>query len=505
MDVDYNAVDTSGGDPLAELRRRILAGLPIVPMSGGTGAQPMPQSVPSTPAVSFSGSPAASAQPAAAAASPAVQPGTPVVSLTNQQPSKPPVLHDSDELPPHERFLDPKDQGVQKAIALGHTPPPSDAGKALYAAGVFDRASSTDSEGKAAGPPAVSLTNAANSKDEAAQGDTPQFADQSAGAARMLAAARSGAGQGGTQSRSAEDEFREALNQEPTRDQFPAGKTSWLRRLGSVGIGALAGVVNPALGVKAGTAFLNRPKTDAEQKFEEAHQTWEGKLGNLFKAATLQHQSMEDKNLQSEIDARSKTKEEKPENLDREAYDDYVSRGMTPADARKRALQDAQSVKPERTTHTSAFEAFAYGDPQEKKAAQDYLEFEKRVGARYKTPSEFDEKFRLFKEDPDTYKAMFGDKSRSGPDPATATKMLSYFDKRRREIQGDFTLDDQQKAQQLQDIENLEKPFMDAVQPDARNGNDRVEVIHPNGQHGTIPRSQLGAAKKKGYREAQSQ
>jgi len=195
----------------------------------------------------------------------------------------------------------------------------------------------------------------------------------------------------------------------------------------------------------------------------------------------------------------------KPENLDREAYDYYVSRGMSPADARKRVLQDAQDVKPERQTHTSPFEAFAYGSPEEKKAAQDYLEFEKRMGARYRNPNEFEERYKLFQEDPDTYKAMFGDKA-GKPDVATATKMLNYFDRRRREINQDFTLDDAQKQEQLKDIENLEKPFMDVVQPGNRGGaSERVEVIHPNGQRGTIPRSQLGAAKKKGYKLAGQQ
>jgi len=160
--------------------------------------------------------------------------------------------------------------------------------------------------------------------------------------------------------------------------------------------------------------------------------------------------------------------------------------------------------------HTSPFEAFAYGSPQEKKSAQDFLDLEHRLGARYRTPSEVDEKYRLFKQDPEAFKAMFGDKNSAGPDRATATKMLTYFDHRRREVQGDFLLDDQQKQQQLQDIENLEQPFLDAVQPGANRGagaaggaDDRVEVMDPNGQRGTIPRSQLDAARKKGYRVAQ--
>jgi len=156
-------------------------------------------------------------------------------------------------------------------------------------------------------------------------------------------------------------------------------------------------------------------------------------------------------------------------------------------------------TQPKSSGHTSAFEAFAYGSPEEKKAAQDYIEFEKRMGTKYKSPTEFDERYRLFKEDPDTYRAMFGDKSGGGPNPANATRMLNYFDKRRREVNGDFTLDDNQKQEQLKEIENLEKPFMDAAQPGGRGGNeDRVTVVHPNGKVGTIPRSQLDKAKKKG-------
>ena len=200
-------------------------------------------------------------------------------------------------------------------------------------------------------------------------------------------------------------------------------------------------------------------------------------------------------------------KAERPENLDREAYDFYTSQGMTPADARKRVLQDAQDVKPDRPTRSSPFEAFAYGTPEEKKSAQDFLGMEKRLGSRYRTPNEFEEKFRLFKEDPDTYKAMFGDKDKTGTlDRATATKMLNYFDRRRREINQDFTLDDTQKQEQLKDIEGLEKPFMNVVQSGASGGaSDRVKVIDPSGNPGTIPRSQLPQAKNKGYKVAGQQ
>jgi len=159
------------------------------------------------------------------------------------------------------------------------------------------------------------------------------------------------------------------------------------------------------------------------------------------------------------------------------------------------------------TGHASPFEAFAYGTPEEKKAAQDFLDLEKRLGTRYRNPTEFEERYRLFQENPDAYGVMFGDKSKGGPDKATATKMLNYFDKRRGEVQQDFTLDDQQKKEQLDEIGHLEQPFMDAVQTGAGGGggradSGRVEVISPDGQRGTVPRSQLESAKRKGYRGA---
>jgi hypothetical protein len=310
------------------------------------------------------------------------------------------------------------------------------------------------------------------------------------------------------QPRSSEEEYRALLKQEPTRDQFPAAKMPlWKKALGVVASTAAGAGGGGNLAGETASRFFQAPERKAEEQFTQAHETWAGKLANVVKAANLGHLDTEDRNLQSEIDARNRPKPERPENLDREAYDYYVGQGMTPADARKRVLKDSQEAKGERPTHTSPFEAFAYGSPEEKKAAQDFLDMEKRLGSRYKNPSEFEEKYRLFKQDPETYRAMFGDKSGSAPDRRTATSMLTYFDKRRREVNGDFTLDDEQKRQQLQEIGNLERPFLDAVQPGSRNGtaDDRVTVMHPNGKIGTVPRSQLGAAKKKGYKEVPQQ
>ncbi len=296
MDVDYNAVDTSGGDPIAELRRRILAGLPIVPMSGGTGAQPAPQPPgvppgsmmnPTTPAVSFTSGGNVQPNPAP---SPTAQPGTPAVSLTGKTAQQGRSAYDGVVA------TEPSDRGWLQHARFNEQAEKEKA---------EEEGRSVRPVEKASGTPAVSLTSSASSTDEAAQGDTPEFADIAANAARMFAAARSRAGQNAAQPRSAEDEYRDALRQEPTRDQFPAEKMPvWKKTLG-----ALASV---AAGAGGGTSagetarrFFGSPERNAEQKFEQAHQTWEGNLGNLFKAAALHHQGMEDKNLQSEIDARS--------------------------------------------------------------------------------------------------------------------------------------------------------------------------------------------------------
>lgn len=201
-------------------------------------------------------------------------------------------------------------------------------------------------------------------------------------------------------------------------------------------------------------------------------------------------------------------KTERPENLDREAYDYYVGQGMSPADARKRVLQDAQSVKPERQTHTSPFEAFAYGTPEEKKAAQDFLSFEKRMGAQYQRPTEAEFRYSLYQRDPEGYKAVFGDKEAAADFTRAehTAKLKAFFDKQRDAISKDFMLGDDEKAQQLRDLDEAERQFREATGgAGGPSGGDRVNVIDPNGQPGTIPRSQLKKAKKQGYREAGSQ
>jgi hypothetical protein len=205
------------------------------------------------------------------------------------------------------------------------------------------------------------------------------------------------------------------------------------------------------------------------------------------------------------------------EGLNQKAVDDLMKQPnpatgnpFTEYEARLKLAQDLQDTKPERATHTSPFEAFAYGEPEEKKAAQDFLTFEKGLGAKYQKPNEVERRYALFKRDPDAYKAMYGDRGQAADDRqgnadrTHATAMLKFFQKQRDEISKDFMLGDDEKAAKLKEFDELEKPFMETARGGGGGGkNDRVNVIRGDGTHGTIPRSQLDKAKKKGYREAQ--
>jgi len=169
-------------------------------------------------------------------------------------------------------------------------------------------------------------------------------------------------------------------------------------------------------------------------------------------------------------------------------------------------------TQPKPAGHTSPFEAFAYGMPEEKKAAQDFLTFEKHMDRQNQKPSDAEFRYSLYQRDPDAYKAMFGDKG-GVADRAQATKMFTFFEKQRDEISKNFMLGDDEKKQKLDEIDELEKPFKEAATagggPTTAGGGPthpgdihRVRVIAPDGTEGTVPLRQLKAAKQKGYRVA---
>lgn len=125
-------------------------------------------------------------------------------------------------------------------------------------------------------------------------------------------------------------------NVAPTRADFPAKPElgGWKKYLG-LGLATLAGSAPLAEGI------LHGQRDAAERRYKQADQEWEQGLSDEAKQAQTE-------NIRSEIKARENPKPEKPENLDREAYDFYVTGGMTPAEARKQVLKDAAEVKPEK-------------------------------------------------------------------------------------------------------------------------------------------------------------
>jgi hypothetical protein len=109
---------------------------------------------------------------------------------------------------------------------------------------------------------------------------------------------------------------------------------------------------------------------------------------------------------------------------------------------------------------------------------------------------------------------MYGDRGQAAEDRQAntdrthATAMLKYFQKQRDEIEKNFMLGDDEKAQKLRELDEIEKPFMETARGaggGAGGKNDRLNVIHPDVTAGTIPRSQLKGALKKGYKQAPSQ
>jgi hypothetical protein len=101
---------------------------------------------------------------------------------------------------------------------------------------------------------------------------------------------------------------------------------------------------------------------------------------------------------------------------------------------------------------------------------------------------------------------MFGNRG-GAQDQAQAARMLNYFQRERRRIEDDWTLDEPTRAQRLNEIDQLEAPYLNAAAPSGgaaggQGGVDRVTVVSPKGVTGTIPRSQLKAAQGKGYRLA---
>jgi hypothetical protein len=125
----------------------------------------------------------------------------------------------------------------------------------------------------------------------------------------------------------------------PQREDFQARPElgGWRKYLGL----GLASLTPADLRGPLTERILHGQRDDAERKYEQAEKDYESRQQDEERAARIA-------NIQSEIKTRENPKPEKPENLDREAYDFYVAGGMTPAEARKQVLKDAAETKPEK-------------------------------------------------------------------------------------------------------------------------------------------------------------
>jgi hypothetical protein len=256
------------------------------------------------------------------------------------------------------------------------------------------------------------------------------------------------------------------------------------RILGSLAVGAGA-YKSPQLGQQIQNEVFDAPKEAAAQKYQTAvgdymRQTAEEDRAQKEDLAEREAQSRSDlakregqsrEDLQGaqgrEADARAQALLHPPQEKPKTNFELWHEQNPNaPATDYLKAEQDA---KPQRLT--DPFEAFAYGTPEQKQAAKDFLDAEKKAGARYEKPGEIEQRYDLFRKDPDSYREMFGDKgaaqdaAQASRDQAQASRMLKYFDGQRKRIEQDWTLDEPTRAQQLAEIDRLGQPYLDATAP----------------------------------------
>lgn len=127
-------------------------------------------------------------------------------------------------------------------------------------------------------------------------------------------------------------------NVAPTREDFPAKPEvgGWKKYLG-LGLAALSG---PQSAGPLAERILHGQRDDANQRYTQATQDWERSINDEAKQATTAETRAKTQQILN-----PPAKADKPENIDREAFDYYVSQGMTPAKARQQVLQDAADAK----------------------------------------------------------------------------------------------------------------------------------------------------------------
>ena len=297
----------------------------------------------------------------------------------------------------------------------------------------------------------------------------------------------------------------------PQWSEYKPKKVGLGRKVLGMAIAGLAGMGNPAEGTALGRSIVYGPQLE---NFKAANEEFNTAMNEGKQREAATENELKDEETQAtanktqadaaEANARAYAlKNPATKNgltADEQTFDDLM-RGNKGApqinpDTGKpyTALEANRAVKALGQTgkrFTDPFEAFTYGTADEKKAAQDFLTFEKKNDARYQKPDEIEARYSLYKRDPQAYMAMFGnrDAAQDSRDQAQAARMLKYFDGQRKSIQGDFTLGDAEKQAQLDQIDQLEQPYLGIAQPQGAQGGNTAAS---RGGRGNAPRYKVG-------------
>jgi len=218
--------------------------------------------------------------------------------------------------------------------------------------------------------------------------------------------------------------------------------------------------------------------------------------------STIARNAAETRNFESETNARNTPQQKTGLTPDEETFNDLMhgdhgaprinpdtQKPYTTIEANRAVKQLSNEGK----RFTDPFEAYAYGTPAEKKAARDFITFDKQTTAHNEKPSEISERYALYKRDPQAYMDMYGshNSAQDSRDQAQASRMLKYFGDQRKAIEQNYTLDDDEKQKQLEQIDELEQPYLDIAQPQ-QNAQQGAPKSGPRGGRGNAPQYRVG-------------
>lgn len=135
-----------------------------------------------------------------------------------------------------------------------------------------------------------------------------------------------------------------------------AGKPSLARKIGGIATGALIGAVNPQAGGMIGRDITQGPRRELEAQQAQKMAQWNQGGADISKEASLADTQSQIAQRNAEAVKDTRAPETKPGTPEEQAMSQYISQGMSPADARIRVLKDSASVKPAPTPKNQTLE-----------------------------------------------------------------------------------------------------------------------------------------------------